>query len=54
MIGVCVAILPHFLFERNEGGISNYGIHASTAVFYTLAFSLSAGLLLRAAHCCWS
>jgi len=49
LIGVCVAIMPHFLFERNEGGMSNYGVYVSTVVFYTLAFLLSAGLLLRAA-----
>ena len=50
LVGLCVTILPHFLFERNEGGLSNYGVHASTAVFYTLAFVLSAVFQLRAAY----
>ena len=50
LLGICIFIVPHFLFERNEGGMSNYGVYASTVVFYTLAFSLSAGLLLRAVH----
>jgi hypothetical protein len=47
---VCLALLPNFLFERNEGGVSNYGVHNQTVVFYTLAFGLSAGLLMAAAR----
>jgi hypothetical protein len=47
---VCLALLPKFLFERNEGGVSNYGVHDRTVVFYTLAFGLSAGLLTAAAR----
>jgi hypothetical protein len=47
-IGLCVIILPHYVFERDEGGMSNYGVHASTVVFYTLAFTLSSVLLLLA------
>ena len=50
LIGACVVITPHFLFSRDEGGMSNYGVHASTVVFYTLAFVTSAGLLLLAAR----
>ena len=50
LIAVCVVITPHFLFSRNEGGMSNYGVHASTVVFYSLAFIVSAGLLLLAAR----
>jgi hypothetical protein len=50
MVGVCVTILPHFVFERDEGGMSNFGVHAATIPFYTLAFSMSAILLLRAAY----
>lgn len=50
MIAVCIAISPHYLFTRNEGGISNFGTHASTVVFYSLAFLWSAGCLWRAAQ----
>lgn len=49
-IAVCVIITPHFLFSRNEGGMSNYGVHASTVVFYTLAFTISSALLFLAAR----
>jgi len=49
-ITVCVIITPHFLFSRDEGGMSNYGVHASTVVFYSLAFVLSTVLLLLAAR----
>lgn len=49
-IGICAAILPHFLFERNEGGMSNFGVHAATVVFYTMAFTLPASSLLYASH----
>src|ERR1022692_3422431 len=47
---LCVAIMPHFLFESNEGGMSNYGVHASTIVFYTLALLLSAIFLILASR----
>jgi hypothetical protein len=47
-IGICTAIMPHFLFERNEGGMSNYGVHASTVIFYTIAFMAIILYLLRA------
>ena len=50
LVGICVAILPHFLFAGNEGGMSNYGVHTTTVAFYTLAFVLSAALLLCAAR----
>lgn len=42
---VCFVLLPHFLLEANEGGVSNYGVHTATIIPYTLAFML-AGLLL--------
>lgn len=47
---VCTALMPQFLLERNEGGASNYGIHALTVVPYSLAFGLGGSFLLRAAH----
>jgi hypothetical protein len=37
---VCLILIPHFLTERNEGGVSNYGLYAKTIVPYSLAFGL--------------
>jgi hypothetical protein len=34
---VCLALIPHFLFETNEGGISNYAIYAKTVVPFSLS-----------------
>ena len=48
LMAICVAILPHFLFTHNEGGMSNYGVHDKTVVFYTLALVSSASFLLLA------
>lgn len=44
---VCMVITPKFLLESNEGGVSNYGVHADTVVPYTLAFSLCSLFLWR-------
>jgi hypothetical protein len=50
---VSVALHPGFVLKRNEGGMSNYGVHIKTAVFYTLAllclslYSRRAALLYR-------
>jgi len=46
---VCMLLKPHFLFESNEGGISNYGLYAETVIPYTLAFGLGGLLTMRAA-----
>jgi hypothetical protein len=35
---LCVALHPGLVLKRNEGGMSNYGIHIKTAVPYALAF----------------
>jgi len=35
--------MPHFLFEANEGGVSNYGTYARTVVPFTVGF-LASGL----------
>ncbi|MGP8009035.1 MAG: hypothetical protein ACLPKZ_02085 [Acidimicrobiales bacterium] len=48
-VGVCVAIHPGFVLKRNEGGMSNYGLHIKTAVPYTIALALLALYSLRAA-----
>src|SRR5271167_3737035 len=44
-----IALLPGFLFTRNERGLSNLGIHLRTVVPYTLAFAGSSFFILRAA-----
>ena len=36
-LGVCIALHPGFVFKREEGGMSNYGLHIKTAIPYTLA-----------------
>jgi hypothetical protein len=46
---VCIALEPRFLLERDEGGLSNFGVHARTVVPYSLAFLLPALLIARAA-----
>ena len=42
--------MPHFLFESDEGGFSNYGVYNETIVLYTLAFGLCGVLTLQAAR----
>lgn len=46
---ICTILMPHFLFESNEGGVSNYGVHARTIIPYSLAFGLSGLFTIRAA-----
>ena len=46
---VCVALHPGFVLKRDEGGMSNYGVHIKTALPYTLAVALLAIYNLRAA-----
>lgn len=48
-LSVCIIIMPGFLLERNEGGVSNDGVHWQTVVPYTLAFLLCSIFLMRAA-----
>ncbi len=36
-IALCVALHPGFVLKSNEGGMSNYGVHAKTAIPYTVA-----------------
>lgn|ERR1039458_3130684 len=49
-LGICTVIMPGYLFERNEGGVSNYGVHNATVVPFTLAFLLSGVFVLLAAY----
>ena len=49
LTGVSVALHPGYVLKRNEGGMSNYGLHLKTAWFYTLALALLALYSQRAA-----
>jgi hypothetical protein len=51
-MGVSVALHPGYVLARREGGISEYGLHAKTAVLYTLAWTALAGSNMRAARVC--
>jgi hypothetical protein len=35
---LCLSLHPGFVLKRDEGGFSNYGIHAKTVVPYTLTY----------------
>jgi hypothetical protein len=47
-IAVCVALHPGVVLKINEGGLSNYGVHLTTALPYTLALALASTLSYRA------
>jgi hypothetical protein len=49
-LGVCLAIRPGYLTSADEGGISNFGVHAVTVVPFTFAFLGAAALLAIAAR----
>lgn len=51
-MGASVALHPGYVLARREGGISEYGLHAKTAVLYTLAWAALAGSNIRAARAC--
>jgi hypothetical protein len=46
---VCIALHPGFVLKRNEGGLSDYGVHLKTAVPYTCSLALLSLCNLRAA-----
>ncbi len=46
---ICLILIPHFLFSKNEGGMSNYGIHLKTVIPYSLGFILASFYSIRAA-----
>jgi len=48
-LSICFLLIPHFLFESDEGGVSNYGTYARTIVPYTLGFGVCGVLTIRAA-----
>ncbi len=47
---LCISLMPDFLFSRDEGGISNFGVHRATILPFTLAFLGSSLLILKAAR----
>ncbi len=49
-IAVDLGIEPHYLASRDEGGVSNFGVHASTAAPFTVAFAGSALALVAASR----
>ncbi len=51
-MGASVALHPGYVLARHEGGISEYGVHVKTAVFYTLAWAVLAVANMRAARAC--
>jgi hypothetical protein len=46
---ICLLLLPHFLFSKHEGGMSNYGVHLKTIIPYSLGLLLASFYALRAA-----
>jgi hypothetical protein len=49
-LALCVAIRPAYLASADEGGISNFGVHAVTVVPFTAAFLGATALLAAAAR----
>jgi hypothetical protein len=47
---VCIGLHPGYLFARNEGGISNFGVHALTVAPFSGAFLACAVLLVAASR----
>lgn len=48
-LAVCVLLIPHFLFDSNEGGVSNYGTYTKTIIPYSVGFSICGLVTVRAA-----
>ena len=48
-LGICLAIIPTFLFAHDQGGTSNYGVRLATVVPYTLGLLLCGVCIVRAA-----
>lgn len=47
-IAVCVALHPGLVLKKDEGGMSNFGVHLKTVLPYTLALGLASALSFRA------
>lgn len=39
---ICLLINPHYFFDSNQGGVSNYGTYAQTRPLFTLGFGAAA------------
>jgi hypothetical protein len=50
LLFVCICLHPGYLFSRNEGGISNFGVHAATVAPFTGAFVAAACFLAAASR----
>lgn len=48
-LGICLAIIPTFLFAHDQGGMSNYGVRLATVVPYTIGFLLCGVCIAEAA-----
>jgi hypothetical protein len=48
-LALCLALDPGVVTHGDEGGISNFGVHAATVAPYTAAFLAAAALLAAAA-----
>ncbi len=49
-LGVCVALHPGLVLKADEGGMSNFGVHATTVVPFTFALGLPTVLTYAAAR----
>jgi hypothetical protein len=49
-MGISVTLHPGYVLAKQEGGISEYGLHVKTAVLYTLAWVILAYCNTRAAR----
>lgn len=47
LIALCVALHPGFVLKANEGGMSNYGVHAKTFLPYTVALLIPIVITVR-------
>jgi len=43
-LALCIVLMPGILFRRNEGGMSNYGIHTVTVIPYSGFYKRSGDL----------
>jgi hypothetical protein len=48
-LGICIVLIPGYLFKKNEAGVSNYGVHFKTVIPYSLAFLMCAIYVFRGA-----
>lgn len=49
-MAACTVLMPQFAFSRDQGGVSNYGVHSRTVAAFTVAFWGCGLLMLKAAR----